>query len=98
MISGVTGLLNRGQKLKGTVVLMRKNLIDVNELLAAQSATGIIGGAFNAVGGLIGTTVDTLTSFLGRNVAFKLISGTSADGKFFSYCSSPQEITINLLV
>ncbi|XP_027334454.1 linoleate 9S-lipoxygenase-like isoform X2 [Abrus precatorius] len=36
MISGVTGLLNRGQKLKGTVVLMRKNVLDINEITSAQ--------------------------------------------------------------
>ncbi|KAJ1420345.1 PLAT/LH2 domain [Sesbania bispinosa] len=80
MFSGVTGILNRGHKIKGTVVLMRKNVLDINELTSAQSATGIIGGAINVVGGVIGTTVDTLTSFLGRSVALKLISATAADG------------------
>ncbi|RYQ88946.1 hypothetical protein Ahy_B09g095845 isoform G [Arachis hypogaea] len=79
MFSGVTGLINRGQKLKGTVVLMRKNVLDINELTSAQSATGIIGGAIGVIGGAIGTTVDTLTAFLGRSVALKLISATSAD-------------------
>ncbi|KAL1339390.1 hypothetical protein AAHE18_U032900 [Arachis hypogaea] len=79
MFSGVTGLINRGQKLKGTVVLMRKNVLDINELTSAQSASGIIGGAIGVIGGAIGTTVDTLTAFLGRSVAFKLISATSAD-------------------
>ena len=83
MFSGVTGLINRGQKLKGTVVLMQKNVLDINELTSAQSATGIIGGAIGIVGGVIGTTVDTLTSFLGRSVALSLISATSADGNFF---------------
>jgi len=80
MFSGVTGLVNRGKKLKGTVVLMRKNVLDINALTSAQSATGIIGGAIGVVGGVIGSTVDTLTSFLGRSVALKLISATAADG------------------
>lgn len=83
MFSGVAGLVHRGQKVKGTVVLMQKNVLDVNELTAAKSPTGIIGGAIGIVGGVIGTTVDTLTSFLGRSVALKLISATSADGNFF---------------
>ncbi|XP_061370324.1 linoleate 9S-lipoxygenase-like [Gastrolobium bilobum] len=80
MFSGVTGLVNRGHKLKGTVVLMQKNVLDINALTSAQSATGIIGGAIGIVGGVIGNTVDTLTSFLGRSVALKLISATAADG------------------
>ncbi|KAG2379958.1 Linoleate 9S-lipoxygenase [Vigna angularis] len=79
MFSGVTGLVKRGQKLKGTVVLMHKNVLDVNALTSAQSPTGIIGGAIGVVGGVIGTTVDTLTSFLGRSVALRLISSTAAD-------------------
>ncbi|RDX63288.1 Linoleate 9S-lipoxygenase, partial [Mucuna pruriens] len=79
MFSGVTGLINRGQKLKGTVVLMQKNVLDINELTSAQSATGILSGAIGAVGTIIGTGVDTLTSFLGRSVALKLI--TTGKGK-----------------
>jgi len=88
MFSGVTGLINRGHKLKGTVVLMRKNVLDINALTSAQSPTGIIGGAIGAVGGVIGSTVDTLTSFLGRSVALRLISATAADGNLtnFVYC------------
>jgi linoleate 9S-lipoxygenase len=81
MFSGVTGLINRGQKLKGTVVLMQKNVLDINELTAVKSdPIGIVGGVIGAVGGAVGTFVDTATSFLGRNVALKLISATVADG------------------
>jgi len=80
MFSGVTGFIKRGQRLKGTVVLMRKNVLDINALTSAQSPTGIIGGALGFVGGVIGSTVDTLTSFLGRSVALRLISATAADG------------------
>ncbi|KAL9304343.1 hypothetical protein ACSQ67_021606 [Phaseolus vulgaris] len=79
MFSGVTGFIKRGQKLKGTVVLMRKNVLDINALTSAQSPTGIIGGALGFVGGVVGSTVDTLTSFLGRSVALRLISATAAD-------------------
>lgn len=81
MFSGVAGIINRGQKVKGTVVLMRKNVLDINELTSAKSVSGIVGGVAGIVGGVIGSTVDTLTSFVGRSVAFKLISATAADSK-----------------
>jgi linoleate 9S-lipoxygenase len=80
MFSGVTGLINRGHKLKGVVVLMHKNVLDINALTSAASPTGLIGGAFNIVGSAVGSLVDLGTSFLGRSVALKLISATSADG------------------
>lgn len=83
MFSGVTGLVNRGHKVKGTLVLMQKNVLDINALTSAQSATGILGGALGALGGAVGSVVDTLTSFLGRSVALRLISATSADGKYY---------------
>ncbi|MED6118858.1 Lox2p [Stylosanthes scabra] len=81
MFSGVANLVNRGhrQKLKGTVVLMRKNVLDINKLTSAQSVGGIIGGTIGLIGGAIGSSIDTLTAFLGRSVALKLISATSAD-------------------
>lgn len=85
MFGGVTGLINRGQKLKGTIVLMQKNLLDINELTAAQSPAGIAGGAFDFISGAAGAAVDTLTSVIGRSVALKLISATSADGNFFFF-------------
>jgi len=80
MFSGITGIINRGEKLKGTVVLMQKNVLDINELTAAKSPTGIIGGVIGGAIGAVGTAIDTATAFLGRNVALKLISATSADG------------------
>nr|CAA53730.1 lipoxygenase [Pisum sativum] len=80
MFSGVAGIINRGQKLKGTGGLMQKNVLDINALTAIKSPTGIVTGAFGAIGGAIGTVVDTATSFIGRSVALKLISATSADG------------------
>ncbi|MCH79450.1 lipoxygenase, partial [Trifolium medium] len=81
MFSGIAGMMNRDQKLKGTVVLMQKNVLDINELTAVKpDPIGIIGGVFGAVAGAAGTFIDTATSFLGRNVALKLISATVADG------------------
>ncbi|CAL0324070.1 unnamed protein product [Lupinus luteus] len=72
MFSGITGILNRGHKIKGRVVLMRKNVLDINSL---TSVGGIIGEGFD----IIGSTVDGLTSFLGRSVSIQLISATKAD-------------------
>ncbi|MED6118733.1 Lox2p [Stylosanthes scabra] len=73
MFSGVTSLVNRGQKIKGTVVLMRKNVLDINSL---TSAKGIIGQGL----GFVGSTIDNLTAFLGRSVSLQLISATKPDG------------------
>ncbi|KAK7255639.1 hypothetical protein RIF29_29054 [Crotalaria pallida] len=71
---------NRGHKLTGTVVLMQKNVLDINELTSAQSVGGIISGGINIIGGVIGGALDAATAILGRQIAFKLISATSADG------------------
>ncbi|OIW11835.1 hypothetical protein TanjilG_14647 [Lupinus angustifolius] len=89
MFSGVSGLINRGQKLKGTVVLMRKNVLDVNKAAGVTSDVtsgdvirglgGIIGGGIDVVTTVAGTTIDNLTSFLGRNVGLQLISATATD-------------------
>ncbi|RZB97660.1 Seed linoleate 9S-lipoxygenase-2 isoform C [Glycine soja] len=73
MYSGVKGLFNRSQKVKGTVVLMRKNVLDINSI---TSVRGLIGTGIN----IIGSTIDGLTSFLGRSVCLQLISATKADG------------------
>lgn len=75
MFSGVTGLLNRGHKIKGTVVLMRKNVLDINSL---TSVGGVIGQGFD----ILGSTLDNLTAFLGRSVSLQLISATKSDGLF----------------
>ncbi|TKY64328.1 Seed linoleate 9S-lipoxygenase-3 [Spatholobus suberectus] len=72
MYSGVKGLFHRSQKVKGTVVLMRKNVLDINSI---TSVRGLIGTGIN----LIGSAVDGLTSFLGRSVCLQLISATKAD-------------------
>ncbi|KAK7255637.1 hypothetical protein RIF29_29052 [Crotalaria pallida] len=58
--------------IKGTVVLMQKNALDVNSLLSAE---GLVDGVFHGI-----TSIwDTATSFLGRSVSLQLISATQAD-------------------
>ncbi|XP_057730326.1 seed linoleate 9S-lipoxygenase-3-like [Arachis stenosperma] len=57
-------------KIKGTVVLMRKNVLDINSLTSAQ---GLIGQGL----GLVGSTIDNLTAFLA--VSLHLISATKPD-------------------
>ena len=69
-----------GPKIKGTVVLMQKNVLDINSITSAE---GIIDTTVDGVGSIF----DTLTSFLGRSVSLQLISATKADCKFFH--SSP---------
>ncbi|KAG2371189.1 Seed linoleate 9S-lipoxygenase-3 [Vigna angularis] len=72
MFSGMSGLINKGHKIKGTVVLMRKNVLDVNSV---TSVGGIVGQGLD----LLGSTVDNLTAFLGRSVSLQLISATKPD-------------------
>ncbi|KAJ1420348.1 PLAT/LH2 domain [Sesbania bispinosa] len=72
MYSGVKCIFNKGRKVKGTVVLMRKNVLDVNTITSVRK---LIGNGIN----IIGATVDGLTAFLGRSVALRLISATAAD-------------------
>jgi hypothetical protein len=71
-----SGIMNRGHKIKGTVVLMRKNVLDINSL---TSVGGVIGQGFD----ILGSTLDNLTAFLGRSVSLQLISATKPDGNFF---------------
>ncbi|KAL1340799.1 hypothetical protein HN51_027263 [Arachis hypogaea] len=61
-----------GAKITGTVVLMQKNVLDVNSITSPQ---GILD---TGLGGLT-SLVDTLSSFLGFSVAFQLISATKPD-------------------
>ncbi|AET01663.1 putative linoleate 9S-lipoxygenase [Medicago truncatula] len=81
MSSLVKGLFDKHQKVKGTVVLMQKNVLDINELTAAQSAGGVVDSFFDFVGDAAGTVADTATSLFRRSVALWLISATVADGK-----------------
>lgn len=78
MFPNVTGILNRGHKIKGTVVLMRKNVLDFNTIVSIGG--GNIHGVIDTGLNLIGSTVDGLTAFLGRSVSLQLISATKSDG------------------
>ncbi|CAL0332442.1 unnamed protein product [Lupinus luteus] len=77
MFSGLTGIMNRGEKIKGSVVLMRKNLLDFNTIASIPSGgvEGVIGSGLN----VLGSTLDGLTAFLGRSVSIQLISATQVD-------------------
>ena len=77
------GLFDRHQKVKGTVVLMQKNVLDINELTAAQSAGGLVDGFFDIAGDIAGNVLDTATALFRRSVALWLISATVADGNNF---------------
>ncbi|RDX78494.1 Seed linoleate 9S-lipoxygenase, partial [Mucuna pruriens] len=73
----------KGQKIKGTVVLMPKNVLDVNALNSVKSGGvgGVVTGIFDAVTDVTGQIIDTATAILARNVSLRLISATTADGK-----------------
>ncbi|KEH18418.1 seed linoleate 9S-lipoxygenase [Medicago truncatula] len=74
-------LNNKGQKIKGTVVLMPKNVLDFNAITSVGKG-GVINTAGNIIGGvtgIVGGVVDTATAFLGRNVSMQLISATKTD-------------------
>ncbi|KAE9584708.1 putative linoleate 9S-lipoxygenase [Lupinus albus] len=59
-------------KIKGTVVLMQKNVLDINSLLSAEK---VVNGVLEGI-----TSIwDTASSFLGRSVSLQLISATKTD-------------------
>ncbi|KAK7377356.1 hypothetical protein VNO80_02779 [Phaseolus coccineus] len=60
-----------------TVVLMRKNVLDFSTVsdLTKGNVGGVIGTGLNVVG----STVDSLTAFLGQSVSLQLISATKSD-------------------
>ncbi|CAK8560358.1 unnamed protein product [Lathyrus sativus] len=81
MATKVFGIFDKGQKIKGTVVLMPKNVLDFNAITSVGKGD-VFDAAGNLVGGLtsiVGGAIDTATAFLGRNVSMQLISGTKTD-------------------
>ena len=80
---GILG--NKSQKIKGTVVLMAKNVLDFNAITSIPSGgvTGAVGGLIGTATGLVGQGVDAATSIFSRNISLQLISATKTDGLFF---------------
>jgi len=87
------GIGNKKHKIKGTVVLMPKNVLDFNAISSAvpKSVGDVVDGAVGAVGGILGGVVhvaggiiDAATAFLGRNVSMQLISATQTHGSFLN--------------
>ncbi|MED6128280.1 Lox2p, partial [Stylosanthes scabra] len=64
-----------GQTITGTVVLMQKAVLDVNSLTNLTSPGGIFDTSWDGLTSIL----DTATSFLGRSVAFQLISSDKLD-------------------
>ncbi|XP_014501040.1 linoleate 9S-lipoxygenase-like [Vigna radiata var. radiata] len=67
---GILG--GKGHKIKGRLVIMRKNVLDINSL---TSVKGVVGTGINIIGGV----VDTVTAFA-SHISIQLISATKADG------------------
>jgi len=82
------GLFDKSHKIKGTVVLMPKNVLDANDLTTVQNGGlgSVVSGLFDAVSDVAGQVVDSATAIFARNVSFKLISATSTDGLFSPPC------------
>jgi len=98
MSSLVKGLFDKHQKVKGTVVLMQKNVLDINELTAAQSPGGVVDGLFDLGGNIAGNILDTATALFRRSVALKLISATVADGNNFFILFYTHTLSCNRLI
>ncbi|KAG4384822.1 hypothetical protein GLYMA_13G347700v4 [Glycine max] len=62
----------KGQKIKGTMVVMQKNVLDINSITS-------VGGIVDQGLGFIGSAVDALT-FAATKISIQLISATKADG------------------
>jgi len=78
------GIFDRdhSQKIKGTVVLMPKNVLDFNAVTSVKQGGFLdaAGNVLDAAGSLVGGIIDGATAFLGRNVSMRLISATKTDG------------------
>jgi len=81
------GILNKKHKIKGTVVLMPKNVLDFNAITSIRDGGigGAVGGIVGGVANVIGGVVDAATAFLGRNVSLQLISATQTHGSFVKH-------------
>ncbi|AES95304.2 seed linoleate 9S-lipoxygenase [Medicago truncatula] len=77
------GIFDRdhSQKIKGTVVLMPKNVLDFNAVTSVKQGGFLdaAGNVLDAAGSLVGGIIDGATAFLGRNVSMRLISATKTD-------------------
>ncbi|QCE02438.1 lipoxygenase [Vigna unguiculata] len=70
MYSGVKAMFNRNKKLKGKVVLMRKNVLDTKTMTSVR-------GAVDTTRCVVSSTfIDSFSSFSGRCVSLCLISAT----------------------
>jgi len=81
----IGSLLNRRPKIKGTVVLMTKNVFDVNDFMATTRGgpAAVAGGIFGAAQDIVGGIVDGATAIFSRNIAIQLISATKSENGLF---------------
>ncbi|BAT98350.1 hypothetical protein LR48_Vigan346s002300 [Vigna angularis] len=80
MVLGILG--GKSHEIKGTVVLMSKNVLDFNEIVSTANAgvAGIVGGIFGTATKVVGGIADSATAVFSRNIAVQLISATKTDG------------------
>jgi len=70
LLGGIFG--GKTQKIKGTVVLMRKNVLDINSITNPATVVTTIFDIF-------GAAIDTVTAFA-TSISIQLISSTQVDG------------------
>lgn len=70
MLGGIFG--NKGQKIKGNLVLMRKNVLDINSI---TNPANVVDTVFD----IFGSAIDTVTAFA-ASISVQLISSTKTDG------------------
>lgn len=92
MVFGILG--GNSDEIKGTVVLMSKNVLDFNEIVSTANGGvgGIVGGIFGTATKVVGGIADTATSIFSRNIAIQLISATKTDGFFLLLFSSAKHL------
>ncbi|RYR39847.1 hypothetical protein Ahy_A09g045483 [Arachis hypogaea] len=69
---------------------MPKNVLDFNIISSIPNAgvSEAVGGFFGAATGIIGNTVDNVTSVFSQQISLKLINATKTDGVFISFSLS----------
>ncbi|XP_057455131.1 seed linoleate 9S-lipoxygenase-like [Lotus japonicus] len=75
------GIFDKSKKIKGTLVLMPKNVLDLNAIVSARRG-GVLGLPRSALGLVIdvaGQVVDGATAILSRNIHVQLISATKTN-------------------
>lgn len=67
-------LFKKKQQIRGTVVLMSKNVLDMSDMKDKS-----VGKVFDIARDVVGSVIDGATAFLSRSISLQLISATQTD-------------------